>query len=265
MDAVRLIRTARHAIAEARTVPDVLSEAWQAATLTEAVAALLGEEPSGEVAALAHLLGQAAGHAAGCLEASADPPEYGDWSPTGRASRLGGLGPPGPALKHLRRLLADVTEALVAIATGTVAQGVYWQAIDGIDAYAECRDLALELARALEQAVPTLVLTLTPPVTDPATGAVPPARRYRAPEPVAASGAPGRSAPDSPQASRPAPRPASAARSALTEASSSCICSSRPLGGVADAASAPELTGGAAGTSYLGSDMRGPLQLGGAR
>ncbi|MEV4614499.1 DUF6099 family protein [Kitasatospora sp. NPDC049258] len=72
MDALRLIKTARHALAEARTVPDALLEAWQAGLLTEAVGARIAEGEGGERAALGQLLCDAGGHAAACLE---PPPE----------------------------------------------------------------------------------------------------------------------------------------------------------------------------------------------
>ncbi|MER8186294.1 DUF6099 family protein [Kitasatospora sp. NPDC094015] len=72
MDALRLIKTARHALAEARTVPDALLEAWQAGLLTEAIGARIAETTGGERAALGQLLGDAGSHAAACLE---PPPE----------------------------------------------------------------------------------------------------------------------------------------------------------------------------------------------
>ncbi|MDH6131576.1 hypothetical protein P3T37_000950 [Kitasatospora sp. MAA4] len=278
MEALRLIRTARHALAEARSVQDVVQEAWQAAMLTEALAGQLGEHPVAEVAALAHLLAEAGGHAGGCLEVPSDPPEpgeQGEWAPTGRAARLSEVGDPEPVLWQLRQLLNEASEALIIVACGAETESVYWQCIDGVDANAECRDLLAELLRVLRQLDPgqepeagaqappepgtpsaeaaaTLLLPLGPP-------AAPLAWRYQDAESAEAS-AEARSS-----ASRPA-------RSAFTEASSSCICSSRVLGAAVGAAAGGRACAGAvgccvcgaAGASYLGSDMRGTLQLGGA-
>lgn len=369
MDALRLIKTTRHALAEARTVSDVLCETWQTASLIAVLAERLSGHPAEEVATVARLLSRAGGHAVGLLEAVADPPDGSDCAAARRADRLSRIGELGPVLEQLRLLLAEVAEALVAIAdsTDSAAQGVYWLAIDGLDASGECRALVIELLRTLRcraavepleepdadsadcgpgrrlgvkrgpagrgapvgsgaepmpwsiggrpggpsgrlpvpaitddptdelsvevdpaaeatgaerpEAVPTdgdpaeddpvedelrLVITLTPP-----------GQRYQAVA-LPLSAAPERSAARAPDASSPprgspslssmtdsepragprsAPRPARSARSALTEASSSCIWSSRLLAG---------FCGGATGASYLGSDMRGTLQLGSA-
>lgn len=270
MDALRLIKTARHALAEARSVPDVLQEAWQAAMLTEALGGRLGEYPVAEVAALAQLLAEAGSHAAGCLEAPVDRPEPGDWPPAGRSARLGEVGELEPVLQQLRQLLNEASEALIIVACGAETESVYWQCIDGVDANSECRDLVVELLRVLrridqdddeetpgpDRGAPALLLPLGPPVS-------PRRRRYQAPEPAEAPEEPLRSAARAPEDCRSASSPA---RSAFTEASSSCICSSSLLD---VAACAPGLAGfgacGATDASYLGSDIRGPLQLGGAK
>jgi hypothetical protein len=275
MDALRLIKTSRHALAEARTVPDVLSEAWQAATLTEALAGWLCDHQDGEVSAVAQLLAAAGAHTAGRLEDVADRPGPHEWSPIGRAARLSEVGEPVPVLRQLQQLLTDAAEALIVVAHDSGTTGLFWVATDGLDATAECLDLVVELLRAFrrrareesaarsgaddpatakaaaEEGGPAadelhLVLRLTPP-----TG--PPAADYRAAGPPAVSAAPVRSSARAPDASRSEPR---SARSALTEASSSCIWSSRLLG-----AGAARGCGGATGASYLGSDMRGTLQL----
>lgn len=279
MDALRLIKTARHALAEARSVPDVLQEAWQAALLTEALAGRLGEHQAGEVAALAHLLAEAGGHAGSCLEVSADRPEQADWPATGRAARLSEVGDPELVLGQLRLLLNEASEALIIVACGAETESVYWQCIDGVDANAECRDLVVELLGVLRRLEPdpegrerlgpwedgppkasALLLPLDPPTASRR-------RRYRAVEPASA----GVSQESGPLPARPPEdcRAASMpARSAFTEASSSCNCSSSPLGAapaVANGSGVPECClCGAAGASYLGSDMRGPLQLGSA-
>ncbi|MEY9944533.1 DUF6099 family protein [Kitasatospora sp. GAS1066B] len=153
MDALRLIKTTRHALAEARTVADVLSEAWQSASLTAVLAERLSGHPAEEVATVARLLARAGGHAVGLLEAVADPPDGGDRATFGRADRLTRIGELGPVLEQLRLLFAEVAEALVAIAdsTDSAAQGVYWLAIDGLDASGECRALVIELLRTLRR------------------------------------------------------------------------------------------------------------------
>ncbi|WP_181442430.1 DUF6099 family protein [Streptomyces tateyamensis] len=284
MDALRLIKTSRHAIAEARTVPDVLAEAWQAATLTEALAGWLGDHQDGEVAAVAQLLAAAGAHAAGRLEESAERPGRAEWCTPGRAARLSEVGEPVAVLRELQQLVSDAAEALMVIAHDCGTSGLFWVATDGLDATQECRDLVSELLRVFRRrarrasGVPLspeeeaaeaegvapgraaegvggelrLVLRLTPP-SGPACG---PAPGHQVMGPPAGSPAPRRSTARAPDASRSEPR---SARSAVTEASNSCIWSSRLLGEDATPACA-----GATGASYLGSDMRVTLQLGSA-
>ncbi|WP_371497056.1 DUF6099 family protein [Kitasatospora sp. NBC_00374] len=161
MDALRLIKTARHALAEARTVPDALLEAWQAGLLTEAVGARIAEREAGEVAALGQLLCDAGGHAASCVEPQPeiDPDRAvdgsddwpADWSGGGRADRLGELGELEPVLLGLGSLLHEVAETLVVLACGAEAESVYWRCIDGVDAGAECKDLLAELLRTVRR------------------------------------------------------------------------------------------------------------------
>lgn len=187
MDALRLIKTSRHALAEARTVPDVLAEARQAALLTEAVGARLAEredQEDGELALLGQLLSAAGTHAAGCLEqpppGSSPPdseqgtllteasgsgmsvtgmsvrcwPEPGspDSWPRGRAGRLTELGALEPMTAELGRLLHDMAETLVVLACGADTESLYWTCVDGIDAGTECRDLVADLHRAVRRA-----------------------------------------------------------------------------------------------------------------
>ncbi|MFI6443494.1 DUF6099 family protein [Kitasatospora sp. NPDC050543] len=348
MDALRLIKTARHALAEARNVPDALAEAWQAGLLTEAVGGRLAEQEEGEVAALGHLLCEAGAHAASCLEQSPDGHGV-DWGGAGRASRLTDLGALDPLLAELGRLLHDVAETLVVLACGADAESLYWTCIDGVDAGAECKELVAELHRAVRKTeaaagetaggvvdvevgtqesggpgggpalgcaalsgavvgggalggrvgsgaaagrgpgpagtgpapaaspgrgLPILVVPLGPPVGD----------HYRPPGVAATSAEPATAAALAPEECSSAPSPAG---SALTDASSSRICSSRLFGpACADCAGAaagederaaetagttgvgrPVALGscGAAGASDHGSDMREPLRLGGAR
>ena len=144
MDALRLIRSTRHALGEARSVPEVLVEAWQACMLTEAVGgylALHGEEP---LRAGAQLLAEAGGHTGGCLDR---PP--GDPAGFGRAAGLTGVAEPVVVLKELRGLVHDVAEALVVVACGADSEELYWQCIDAVDGAADCKDAVGGLLRTL--------------------------------------------------------------------------------------------------------------------
>ncbi|MFJ6140048.1 DUF6099 family protein [Kitasatospora sp. NPDC092286] len=150
MEALRLIRTARHALAEAREVPEVLAEARQAALLTEAVGARLSELDDGELAGLGRQLSEAGAHAAGCLDQTwsdrCAPP---GWGGSGRAGRLTDLGELAPALGELGGLLQDVGEALVVLACGADTESLYWTCIDGVDAGAECKDVVGRLRQTV--------------------------------------------------------------------------------------------------------------------
>ncbi|MCU7824765.1 DUF6099 family protein [Kitasatospora sp. DSM 101779] len=161
MDALRLIKTTRHALAEARTAQDVLLEARQAGLLTEAVGARIAEQDAGEIGALGQLLCDAGAHAAGCLD---DPPAVPDTLDTldalgppgtdwagGRARRLDDLGELDPVLCELCFLLHEVAEALVVLACGADAESVYWRCIDGVDAGADCKEVAADLLRAVRR------------------------------------------------------------------------------------------------------------------
>ncbi|MGW4649185.1 DUF6099 family protein [Kitasatospora sp. NPDC004289] len=209
MDALRLIKTTRHALAEARSVPDVLAEAWQAALLTEAVGAGIAGQGDGELAPLGQLLCDAGAHAVGCLELPG-PAEGGaraggdrsggdqsggdqewhraDWGGNGRASRLDELGEAGPVLTELALLLHEMAEALVVLACGADEEGLYWRCIDGVDAGAECKDTVAELLRAVRRRMPEssgpVGVGAAGPVDAVATGAVSPGE---VPEPGAAS------------------------------------------------------------------------------
>ncbi|GAA1179699.1 hypothetical protein F4556_004789 [Kitasatospora gansuensis] len=291
MDALRLIKTARHALAEARSASDALVEAWQAGLLTEAVGAGIAGRESGELAALGQMLCDAGAHAVSCLE-EPSPAESAqetadaewhraDWGGNGRAARLDELGELEPVLTELGLLLHDMAEALVVLACGADGESLYWRCIDGVDAGSECKDVVVELLRTLRreaaeaaerepettaepgrgavtgagpaesQGVPTLVVPLGPPAT--ARGGQP-----RPADSVDRSSAsrcsPVRPAEDCRSASSPA-------RLAFRSASMRCICSSRVPG---EAAGAGASCCGVTGASDQGSDMSGPLQLGSA-
>ncbi|MGV9264477.1 DUF6099 family protein [Kitasatospora sp. NPDC003701] len=158
MEALRLIKTARHALAEAGNVADVLAEARQAALLTEAVGARLAElDEAGpgeaEVVGLGQQLAEAGAHAAGCLDrSSGDSSALLGMGIGGRAGRLTELGAVGPALEELLGLLQDVGETLVVLACGAETESLYWTCIDGVDAGAECKDVVGRLREAVRWA-----------------------------------------------------------------------------------------------------------------
>ncbi|MFE5585209.1 DUF6099 family protein [Kitasatospora sp. NPDC056531] len=148
MEALRLIRTARHALAEARHVPDVLAEARQAALLTEAVGARLAESEDEELAGLGQQLSEAGAHAAVCLDRSV---AGGSLVSGGRARRLTELGEPAPTLGALDELLREVGETLVVLACGADTESLYWTCIDGVDAMSECKDVTARLREAADR------------------------------------------------------------------------------------------------------------------
>ncbi|GAB7183162.1 DUF6099 family protein [Kitasatospora sp. Ki12] len=149
MEALRLIKTARHALTEARHVPDVLAEARQAALLTEAVGARLAESADEELTGLGQQLAEAGAHAAVCLDRSVVRAAL---VSGGRAARLTGLGEPAAALGALDGLLQEVGETLVVLACGAETESLYWTCIDGVDAVSECKDLAGRLCEAAGRA-----------------------------------------------------------------------------------------------------------------
>ncbi|MEZ0089572.1 DUF6099 family protein [Streptacidiphilus sp. EB129] len=155
MDAQRLIKVNRNALAEARSIPPALVEAWQACVLTEAVAAVAAVELTQAAllqgsgcgpAEIARALGEAAEHAAACV----GPPPPEDWAGPSRAERLGETGDLATTVRELRLLIHETAEALIVLACGAVEQELYWRCIDSVDAVAECQDLTTELLRALD-------------------------------------------------------------------------------------------------------------------
>ncbi|MFF2143901.1 DUF6099 family protein [Kitasatospora sp. NPDC058190] len=148
MEALRLIRTARHALAEARHVPDVLAEARQAALLTEAVGAGLAESEDEELAGFGQQLSEAGAHAAVCLDRSV---AGGILVGGGRAGRLTELGELAPTLGALDELLGEVGETLVVLACGADTESLYWTCIDGVDAMSECKDVTARLREAVDR------------------------------------------------------------------------------------------------------------------
>ncbi|RKE19120.1 DUF6099 family protein [Streptomyces sp. TLI_171] len=314
MEALRLIKTVRHALAEARATGDILHEAWQSGLLAEAVGARIADHDGEEFATLGQLLGEAGAHTASCLR---QPPEPGlgeppggfvEWSGPALVERLTELGELEPVLVELGALLDEMRESLVVLACGADTESLYWSCIDGLDAGSECRDLVAELLRQqrnlageregagppeenstaeLRGTTPAAVTSavsgsVSGPVTSAvgsgeasatkAAGVAPGAARREEPrlvvplgppvpavcaqlraEPSTVPSCPPRAAEERRSESRPA-------RSVVIEASNSCICSSSDFG---VAGALPAGVPGVGG-SVQGSDMRGPLQLGGA-
>jgi len=255
MEALRLIKTARHALAEARNVPDVLAEARQAALLTEAVGARLAELDDGESAGLGQQLAEAGSHAAGCLDhSSGESSALAGLGAGGRAGRLTELGAPAPVLAELGGLLRDVGETLVVLACGADTESLYWTCIDGVDAAADCTDLVTRLGQVVRQADGECA-------PEPAAPGPPvPPQTSAAERPLLVL----RLGPPSGRSAAPAPDDCSSATSAVTEASSSCICSSRAFGGAGSADASAAGCCGTADASGQGSDMSGPLRIGSA-
>jgi hypothetical protein len=155
MDAQRLIKSTRHALTEARSVPPALIEAWQACILVEAVATvaalalaerdLLDGGGSG-AAEIARALTEAAGHAV------VRGPSHTDGGGPSRADRLSAVGDLVGTVRELRALIHETAEALIVLACGAQEQDLYWRCIDSVDAVAECQELATDLLRAVDPA-----------------------------------------------------------------------------------------------------------------
>ncbi|MFD0277152.1 DUF6099 family protein [Kitasatospora sp. NPDC127111] len=258
MEALRLIKTARHALAEARNVPDVLAEARQAALLTEAVGARLAELDDGESAGLGQQLAEAGSHAAGCLDhSSGESSALSGLGAGGRAGRLTELGAPAPMLAELGGLLRDVGETLVVLACGADTESLYWTCIDGVDAAADCTDLVTRLGQVVRQAAGECA---PEPAEPAAAGPQLPPQTSEAEKSLLVL----RLGPPAGRSAVAAPDDCSSARSAVTEASSSCICSSRVFGGAGTADASAAGCCGTADASDQGSDMSGPLRIGSA-
>ena len=156
MDALRLIKSTRHALTEARSVPPALIEAWQACALVEAVASLAalslarpeggaGPGAGNGAVEIANALVEAASHAAACV---GRPPDEGGPS---RAERLSTVEDLPATVRELRALIHETAESLIVLACGAGEQELYWRCIDSVDAVAECQELATELLRAVDR------------------------------------------------------------------------------------------------------------------
>ncbi|MGW1895523.1 DUF6099 family protein [Streptomyces sp. NPDC002004] len=143
MDAVRLIRTSRRALAESQDTPEILTEVWQAQALAQAIGSRLAVSGPPELRGEALGLSEVGGRGCGAL---GTPPLTMDGI---RAARLTELGDARTALLGLGGLLGEVGIALVGVACSADEEGAYWQCMEAIDAADECRDRVLEMLRRL--------------------------------------------------------------------------------------------------------------------
>lgn len=146
MDAVRLILATRHALEQAWRVQDLITEAWQAQALAEALSGHLAVHGPPEL--------RAAGFSAGELSAGICGPA-GLTTPAGarpetvRAAILTGVREPARALAEIRDLLSELGAVLAGVASSAEEEAVYWQCIDALDAAEESKDRVCALLGAL--------------------------------------------------------------------------------------------------------------------
>ncbi|MEU6658481.1 DUF6099 family protein [Streptomyces sp. NPDC046821] len=142
MDAVRLIRASRRALAESQDAPAITREAWQAQALAQAMGNRIAAEGPPELRGEALGLSEAGGRGCG----GSAIPVIGAGGI--RAAQLTEFADPHKALMALAALLGEVGIALVGIAS-EAEEGAYWHCMDAIDAADESRDRVLEIIRRL--------------------------------------------------------------------------------------------------------------------
>jgi hypothetical protein len=149
MEAMRLIGVTRHALAQARTVQDIVAEAWQVQALAEAIGDRLALYGPAAARAEARGLHEAGGRARGALYAPAlrHPTLHGGRI---RAMQLSEVTDARRVLLAIADLLAEAGFALVGVASNTGEEALYWQCIEAIDAADEARDRAHGMLRHLE-------------------------------------------------------------------------------------------------------------------
>lgn len=143
MDAVRLIRTSRGALARSHDVREIMAEGWQAQALAQAVGSRLAvcgpPELRGEALRLSEVSGRGCGALDGPLRSAGEV----------RAARMTDIGDARAALLELGGLLGEVGIALVGVACSADAEADYWSCIEAIDAADESRDRVLDMLRRL--------------------------------------------------------------------------------------------------------------------
>ncbi|MEV4334731.1 DUF6099 family protein [Streptomyces sp. NPDC049597] len=148
MDALRLIEISRHALAQSRSVPQTVAEAWQAQALAQAIGSLLAASGPAELRGEARGLGEIGGRGCGVL----DHPMV--RSGGVRAAQLTEVADAIAVLTGLNILLGEVGIALVAVACATDDEGLYWQCIETIDAADESSDRVRGMLRRLAEHEP---------------------------------------------------------------------------------------------------------------
>ncbi|WP_344324080.1 DUF6099 family protein [Streptomyces macrosporus] len=149
MDAVPLIEDTRQALAHSTEAPDIVTEAWQAQALAEAVGSHLVLSGPPEVRVQAGGLREASGRACGSLRG---PGQRADGA---RAALLTEIHDLFAALQDLGGLLDEAGGALVRVAIGAEEEGLYWRCIEGIDAADECGDRVAEILKRLADRPPS--------------------------------------------------------------------------------------------------------------
>lgn len=151
MDAMRLILVSRRALAGSGEEREIMTEAWQAQALAQAIGSRLAVSGPPELRGEALGLTELAGRGCGVLGA----PQLAVGAL--RASQLTELGDARQTLLGLGGLLGEVGIALVGLASAADDETTYWQCMEAIDAAEESRDRVREMLRRLavrEAAVP---------------------------------------------------------------------------------------------------------------
>ncbi|MFG2554756.1 DUF6099 family protein [Streptomyces sp. NPDC048581] len=143
MDAVRLIKTSRRALAGSGSLPETMTEVWQAQALAQAIGSRLAVFGPPELRGEALGLTELAGRGCGVLEA----PNLAEGDL--RAAQLTELGDARQSLMQLGSLLGEVGIALVGVASAADGESTYWRCMEAIDAADESRDRVLEMLRRL--------------------------------------------------------------------------------------------------------------------
>jgi hypothetical protein len=143
MDAMRLIGATRDALAQSRAPEEIVTEAWQAQALAQAVGSHLVVNGPAELRSEAHGLSEAGGRACGVLH------RVGQGAGGVRAAQLSGVQNPRSVLLGLGGLLGEVGIAMVGVACAADEEGLYWQCIEAMDAVDESGDRVRGLLRQL--------------------------------------------------------------------------------------------------------------------
>ena len=143
MDAVQLIMASRGALAGSGDGRRVMTEAWQAYALAQAIGSRLAVSGPPELRGEALGLTELAGRGCGVLDTPCiDVADL-------RAAQLTDLGDARRALLDLGTLLVELGMALVAVASAADDEGTYWQCMEAIDAADESGDRVREMLRRL--------------------------------------------------------------------------------------------------------------------